>query len=86
MELTRYLGAYLDSSLNFKEHIKTKCKAAMINLLRIRAARKFLTRKVCTEKVISWVISHLDYAHSLPVDSHKSVLINSNEYKIWHQK
>ena len=45
MELTRYLGAYLDSSPNFKEHIKMKCKAAMMNLLKISAARKFLTRK-----------------------------------------
>ena len=26
VKLTRYLGAYLDSSLNFKEYIKTKCK------------------------------------------------------------
>ena len=31
----RYLGGYLDSQLNFKEHIKTKCKAAIINILRI---------------------------------------------------
>ena len=29
--ITRYLGAYLDSALNFKEHIKIKCKAAMLN-------------------------------------------------------
>ena len=45
VELTRYLGVYFNPSLNFKEHIKMKCKAAMINLLRIRAARKFLTKK-----------------------------------------
>ena len=35
VESTRYLEAYLDSSLNFKEHIKMKCKAAMINLLKL---------------------------------------------------
>ena len=44
-----------------------KCKAAMINLLKIRAARKFLTRKACTKMVISLVISHFDYANSLLV-------------------
>ena len=65
VELTRYLGAYLDLSLNFKEHIKMKCKTAMIKLLKIRAARKFLTRKACTKMVISLVISHLDFANSL---------------------
>ena len=30
--VTKYLGAHLDSALNFKQHIKTKCKAAMFNL------------------------------------------------------
>ena len=39
----------------------------MINLLKIRAARKFLTRKTRTKMVISLVISHLDYANSLLV-------------------
>ena len=67
MELTGYLGAYLDSSLSFKEQIKMKCKSAMINLLKIRAARKFLSRKACIKMVISLVISHLDYANSLLV-------------------
>ena len=33
--ITRYLGAYLDSALNFKEHIKTKSKAAILNIIRI---------------------------------------------------
>ena len=38
--ITKYLGAYLNSKLDFKEHIKTKCKAAMLNIYKIRAARK----------------------------------------------
>ena len=37
--VTRYPGAYLDSTLSFKEHIEVKCKVGMLNLLRIRAAR-----------------------------------------------
>ena len=30
--ITKYLGAHVDSALNFKQHIKTKCKVAMLNL------------------------------------------------------
>ena len=64
-EVTKYLGAHLDSTLNFKKHIKTKCKAAMFNLQRIRAARKYLTRSACNKLMVSLVISHLDYANGL---------------------
>ena len=31
----QYLGGYLDSQLSFKEHIKTKCKSAILNIIRI---------------------------------------------------
>ena len=44
--VTKYLEAHLDSALNFKQHIKMKCKAAMFNLQQVRAARKYLTRSV----------------------------------------
>ena len=64
-EVTKYLEAHLDSALNFKKHIKTKCKAAMFNLQRIRAARKYLTRPACNKLIVSLVISHLDYANGL---------------------
>ena len=64
-EITKYLGAYLDSKLDFKEHIKTKCKAAMLNIFRIRAARKSLTRSTCNKLMVTLVLSHLDYANSL---------------------
>ena len=33
-EVIRYLGRYLDSTLTFKQHIKTKCKSTMLNLLK----------------------------------------------------
>ena len=65
--ITRYLGAYLDSALNFKEHIKIKCKAAMLNLLKIKATRKFLTKEASSKAVIALVTSHLDYANSIVV-------------------
>ena len=38
--MIRNLGAYLDSALNFKQHIKMKCRVAMLNLLKIKATRK----------------------------------------------
>ena len=63
--ITKYLGAYLDSKLDFKEHIKTKCNAAMLNIYKIRAARKNLTRSACNKLMVSLVLSHLDYANSL---------------------
>ena len=50
--MTRYLGAYLVSALNFKQHIKMKCRAAMLNLLKIKATRKYLTTKACNKAVI----------------------------------
>ena len=62
---TKYLGAYLDSKLDFREHIKIKCKAAMLNIYKIRAARKNLTRSACNKLMVSLVLSHLDYANSL---------------------
>ena len=64
---TRYLGASLYSPLNLKEHTKIKCKAAMLNLLKVKATRKFLTRKASSKAVITLVTSHLDYAHSILV-------------------
>ena len=65
MTITKYLGAYLDSKLDFKEHIKTKCKAAMLNIFRIRAARKNITRSACNKLMVALVLYHLDYANSL---------------------
>ena len=64
-QLIRYLGAYRDSALNFKEHIKIKCKTSMLNLLRIKATSKFLTKKASSKAVIALVMSHLDYANSI---------------------
>ena len=40
----RYLGGYLHSQLNFKEHINTKCKAALLNILRIHTIRRYLDK------------------------------------------
>ena len=58
----RYLGAYLDETLNFKEHIKRKCRTAMLNYLKIKSIRKYLTAEATEILVLSLVISHLDTA------------------------
>ena len=64
-QMTRYLGAYLDSTLILKQHIKMKWKAAMLNLLKIKATRKYLITKACTKAVITLVMTHLDYTNSI---------------------
>ena len=61
----RYLGAYLDSQLSFKEHIKTKCKSAVLNIIRIQNIRKYLDKDTTHMLIKSLALSHLDYANSL---------------------
>ena len=63
--ITKYLGAHLDSALNFKQHIKTKCKATVFNLQHIHATRKYLTKSTSNKLMVSLVISHLDYINAL---------------------
>ena len=61
----RYLGVYLDSQLSFKEHIKTKCKSAVLNIIRIQNIRKHLNKDTTHMLIKSLALSHLDYANSL---------------------
>ena len=59
----RYLGAFLDDKLNFKQHVKNKCRVAMMNYFRIKCIRKYLTQQATEILVLSLVISHLDYCN-----------------------
>ena len=61
----KYLGGHLDQNLNFKKHVITKCKAAMMNMQKIRLIRKFLTREICHQLALSFAISHLDYSNAI---------------------
>ena len=61
----KYLGAHLDQHLNMKYHIQSKCNAAMLNLLRLKNIRPYLTASACTTLVLGTVISHLDFVNSL---------------------
>ena len=64
-ETVQYLGAFLDQLLNFKAHMKQKCRTAMSNLIRIRNIRKFLTKDTCATLMLKLVVSHLDYCNSI---------------------
>jgi len=59
----RYLGAYLGETLNLKEHVKTKCRTAMLNFFRIKNIRSYLSKEATETLVLSLVISHLDYCN-----------------------
>ena len=37
----------------------------MLNLLKIKATRKYVTTKACTKTVIALVMTHLDYVNSI---------------------
>ena len=45
-DTVKYLGGHLDQHLNSKKHVATKCKAAKINMWKIRMIQKFLTREI----------------------------------------
>ena len=53
----RYLGAYLDETLSFRNHVKSK--AAMLNFVKIREVRKFLTTDACDTLVMGLITSLL---------------------------
>ena len=59
-----YLGCYLDSTLSFTDHVRTKYKAAIINIIQIRNI-KYLNRATMHTFIKSLVISHLDYSNSI---------------------
>ena len=66
-ETLQYLGAFLDQLLNFKAHMKQKCRTAMSNLIWIRNICKFLTKDTCATLMLGLVVSHLDYCNSILV-------------------
>ena len=61
----KYLGAWLDAQLSFKEHTTKKCQTAIINYPCIRNICHLLTDSACKTLLISLCISHLDYANAL---------------------
>ena len=68
VETLKYLGVYIDSRLNLKEHIKAKCKTCSVNLYYIRQIRHYISKEACQQLVQSLVLSHIDYANALFYD------------------
>ena len=64
-ECIKYLGAWLDSALNFKFHITKKCQCAMINFIWIRSIHHLLDQDTTTNLCLSLCISHVDYCNSI---------------------
>jgi hypothetical protein len=56
----RYLGAYLDENLNFKDHVKRKCHTAMFTYLKIKKKRQEISHKR-SNRNISLVSRHLSF-------------------------
>lgn len=61
----RYLGAWIDQYLTFDTHVVKKCTTAMINFLKIKSIRKYLTKGAAETLVLTMVMSHLDYCNSI---------------------
>lgn len=73
-ECIKYLGALLDMTLSFEEHVNHKCKIASWNLQKLRKLRPYMDSETCKRIVQSLVISHLDYANCLLVNITKKQL------------
>ena len=63
--LIKYLRAWLDAPISFKEHTTKKCQTAIINYLHIRNICHLLTDSACETLLLSLCVSHLDYANAL---------------------
>lgn len=61
----KYLGALLDKNLTFRKHIMTKCRSAMLNLMRLKTIADSIDKSTLTTLVVSLVISQLDYANCI---------------------
>ena len=66
-DVIRYLGVWLNATLNFKLHITKKCKAAMANFIRIRGIHHLLTEEAASSLVLSLCVSHLGLLQCCPI-------------------
>ena len=64
-----YLGTHLDQILSFKDHVKYKCRVAMGNIFKIKSIRNMLCEQSCASLILGLVISHLDYANALYIET-----------------
>ena len=76
----KYLGTHLNSNLLFKSQIKIKCKAVMINIIRVNSILKYLIKDTCHTFILSLATAHLDYKNSLIIGLSKKS-INLMQYE-----
>ena len=62
------LGVTLDSALSMKQQINTVCRACYFHIIEIFKIRKFLSQESVVKLVSCFVLSRLDYCHSLLAD------------------
>ena len=61
----KYMGVWLDSGLSIKTHFTKKCKAAVLNFIRIRRICHLLSQETTATLLLSLCVSHLDYCNSI---------------------
>ena len=75
----QYLGAWLDEHLTLREHIKRKCRIAMVNLQHIHPIRQYLAQDTTQTLVLGIVMSHPDYSNTI---FQTRIWLTSKEYKM----
>ena len=70
----KFLGAYLDESLNMKTRIANRTKNALYNLYLIKNIRKYITQETAKMLLCSLVLSQLDYLNLVLTDLPKATL------------
>ena len=61
----KYLGVWLDNTLDMKKFISDRCRIASLKLYNIRKIKKYLYRESLTRLINALVLSHLDYSNAL---------------------
>ena len=63
-DIIRYLGVWMDQSLNLKQHVTKKCQAGVLNFLRLRSIHHLLDTTNTANLCLSLCMSHVDYCNS----------------------
>ena len=64
----KYLGVWLDNTIDMKKFISDRCRIASLKLYNIRKIKKYLCRESFTRFVNALVQSHQDYSNALLLD------------------
>jgi exonuclease III len=82
----KYLGVYIDETLEMKEFIKSKCKSASMNLRLIGKVRTFLNKKNTEQLVNSLVTSILDHSNSVLCNLPRNTIRDLERIQHWAAK